>query len=92
MLKFIIKDIFNKNIKLHTEAFGKPSDPACLLIAGKMSTARFWTDEFCEYLTNQVYFVIKYDHRDVGQSSEIDWEKEAYDMSVLAKDAIEILN
>ncbi len=92
MSKFIKKDILANNLKLHTEAFGKSTNPACLLIAGKMSTARFWTYEFCEYLSNQGYFVIRYDHRDVGESSEIDWEKEPYDMSDLAKDAIAILN
>jgi pimeloyl-ACP methyl ester carboxylesterase len=71
MSKFIKKDIIANNLKLHTEAFGKSTNPACLLIAGKMSTARFWTYEFCEYLSNQGYFVIRYDHRHVGESSEI---------------------
>lgn len=71
MSKFSKKDIFVNNLKLHTEAFGKPDNPVCLLIAGKMSTARFWTYEFCEYLSNQGYFVIRYDHRHVGESSEI---------------------
>jgi len=68
MSKFKNKDIFINDLKLHTEAFGKSSDPACILIAGKMSTARFWTDEFCQYLAQQDFFVIRYDHRDVGES------------------------
>jgi pimeloyl-ACP methyl ester carboxylesterase len=93
-LEFNIKKIISdpeKSIELHTENFGNKNNPACILIAGKMSSARFWTDEFCRYLANQGYFVIRYDHRDVGESSEIDWQKDPYTMSALAKDAISIL-
>ncbi len=86
------KDIFANNLKLHTEAFGKPSDLACILIAGKMSTARFWTNTFCQYLANQGFFTIRYDHRDVGESSEIDWLRSPYDMSDLSKDVILVMD
>lgn len=92
MTGFSKKDIFVDHLKIHCETFGKSSNPACLLIAGKMSTARFWTDAFCQYLANQGFFTIRYDHRDVGESSEIDWQKEPYTMLDLAKDAILVLN
>lgn len=85
-----IKNIIAHHIQIHTESFGKSSNPACVLIAGKMSTARFWGDEFCQYLADQGFFVIRYDHRDVGESSEIDWQKAPYTMSDLAKDAISV--
>lgn len=80
------------NISLHTEVFGNSADPACILIAGKMSTAKFWTDAFCQYLASQGFYVIRYDHRDVGESSEIDWQKAPYTMSDLAKDAISVID
>ena len=92
MSGFSKKDIFVNHLKLHTEAFGKSSNPACVLIAGKMSTARFWTDAFCQYLASQGFYVIRYDHRDVGESSEIDWQKAPYTMSDLAKDAISVID
>jgi pimeloyl-ACP methyl ester carboxylesterase len=92
MTKFSKKDFFVNHLKLHTEAFGKSSNPACILIAGKMSTARFWTDAFCQYLANQGFYVIRYDHRDGGESSEIDWQKAPYTMSDLAKDAISVID
>lgn len=75
MTKFSKKDVFVNHLKIHTENFGNPPNPTCFLIAGKMSTARFWTDAFCQCLTSQGFFVIRYDHRDVGESSEIDWQK-----------------
>jgi len=91
MAEFSKKDIFVNNLKLHSEAFGKSSNPACILIAPKMSTARFWTDAFCQYLAGQGFFAIRYDHRDVGESSEIDWQKAPYTMSDLAHDAILVM-
>jgi hypothetical protein len=36
MVKFSKKDIFVNNLKLHSEVFGKLSNPACVLIAPKM--------------------------------------------------------
>ena len=35
MAKFSKKDIFVNNLKIHSESFGKTSNPACILIAGK---------------------------------------------------------
>lgn len=92
MVNFLSKKILFKGLNLHTETFGKSSDPACVLIAPKMATARFWTDTFCQYIADQGFFVIRYDHRDVGESSEIDWQKMPYTMADLAKDAISILD
>jgi len=92
MTEFFKKDIFVNNLKLHSESFGKSSNPACILIAGKMSTARFWSNAFCQYLANHGFFTIRYDHRDVGESSEIDWQKAPYTMSDLAKDAISVMD
>ena len=47
MAEFRSKEVLFNGLSLHAEAFGKSSDPACVLIAPKMSTARFWTDAFC---------------------------------------------
>ena len=92
MVEFRSKEVLFNGLSLHTEAFGKSSDLACVLIAPKMATARFWTDSFCQYIADRGFFVIRYDHRDVGESSEIDWQKTPYTMSDLAKDSISILD
>lgn len=80
------------NIDLWTETFGKPEDPAILLISGAMAPARFWTDEFCNYFANQGFFVIRFDHRDTGLSSPIDYAKNPYDIDDLGEDVIAILD
>ena len=79
-------------IELYTESFGNQSNPACLLIAGAMAPARFWIDEFCQQLADAGYFVIRYDHSDMGLSSAIDYAKNPYTLNDLAKDAIGILD
>lgn len=91
MIGFAKKDIVAGHLKLHTETFGDLSSPACLFISGAMAPARFWTDFFCEKLADNGYFVIRYDHRDIGESSFVDWQKEPYTLFDLAHDAIAIL-
>jgi len=79
-------------IKFYTESFGKYDNPAILLISGAMASARFWVDTFCQQLANAGYFVIRYDHRDMGLSSAIDYVKNPYTINDLARDAIAVLD
>ncbi len=78
-------------LTFHTEHFGDRNNPTCLLIAGAMAPARFWTDIFCDLLVNSGFFVIRYDHRDIGESCAVDWQTHPYTLSDLAHDAISIL-
>lgn len=79
-------------IELYTEHCGNKSDPAILLIAGAMAPAHEWPDEFFAQLADAHYFVIRYDHRDIGLSSPIDYIKHPYTINDLATDAIAILD
>jgi len=81
-----------QGIELYTETFGKDSDPAILLIAGAMAPGRFWTDVFCTLLADSHHFVIRYDHRDMGLSSAVDYTYHPYTLNDLAQDAIAILD
>jgi len=92
MINYCKKNIVTQDLVLHSEAFGDHSKPACILIACKQGTARFWSDSFCQNLAGQGFFVIRYDHRDVGESSAIDWQKKPYTMQDMAKDAVLILD
>lgn len=81
-----------RHLKLYTESYGNPNDPAILLIAGAMSTKNAWTGTFCAKLVANGFFVIRYDHRDIGMSSAINWEKDPYTLTDLGIDAVDILN
>ena len=73
-----------------TESFGNPKEyRPCLLIAGAMASARAWSDSFCRALAERGFFVIRYDHRDIGESSIVDWKTHTpYGLLELAEDAL----
>ena len=54
-----------------------------------MATCRFWTDAFCKFLASRGFFVIRYDHRDSGESSAVE---QPYELIDLARDAVGILD
>lgn len=88
----VIKTVHVDDLYFHTECFGDRNNPACLLIAGAMAPAHFWNNTFCEWLANSGFFVIRYDHRDIGESCSVDWQKTPYGLSDLTRDAISILD
>ena len=77
---------------LWTEAFGKKEDPAILLIQGSGAQGILWLTEFCDKLASHGYYVIRYDHRDTGQSSHIDYCIFPYLLKDLMEDAKGILD
>ncbi len=56
-------------VELCLETFGRPTDPALLLISGGASSMDWWDVEFCKRLADEGRFVIRYDHRDTGRSA-----------------------
>jgi len=78
-------------LSLWTEAFGKPTDRPMLLIMGAMNQGIFWPDEFCRGLADAGNYVIRYDHRDTGKSSTVDFQKHPYDLDALTQDAVAVL-
>jgi pimeloyl-ACP methyl ester carboxylesterase len=84
--------IKTSSVTLYSESFGNPSSPPLLLIAGSMSSCRFWTDGFCKIFANKGFFVIRYDHRDTGLSSAINFETSPYTIYDLALDALAVLD
>ncbi len=80
------------NLNLWTETYGDFSNEACLFISGAGANSSFWSERLCEQLVQNGFFVIKYDHRDFGYSSKIEFDKNPFDVMALADDAISILN
>lgn len=79
-------------MEIFTESVGNPENPAVILIMGAMNQGIFWYDSFCKELSNNGFFVIRYDHRDTGFSSVVDFQKNPYNLDNLTEDVIEILN
>ena len=80
------------NLQLYVETYGELGNETCLFISGAGANSSFWSDNLCETLVKKGFFVIKYDHRDFGYSSKINWDDNPYDFIQLANDALAILD
>lgn len=80
------------DVDLCVQTFGDAHDPALLLIHGAAASMIWWEDELCERLSRAGRFVIRYDQRDTGRSTNYPAGQPAYDMNDLAHDALGILD
>lgn len=63
------------NLSLEYETFGRPEAPAILLIMGLGAQLTLWPESFCRRLAGAGYYVIRYDNRDVGLSTQLDGDR-----------------
>jgi pimeloyl-ACP methyl ester carboxylesterase len=85
------KFVKSGNLEIWTESFGSPKNPPLILVMGVAGQGIMWTDDFCKSLA-QDFFVIRYDHRDVGLSKHINYMIQPYSLKDLADDIIFIMN
>lgn len=64
--------LLNSGIQLEYDTFGSPDDPALLLVMGLGAQMTTWETGWCELLAGHGRFVIRFDNRDVGLSTQID--------------------
>jgi pimeloyl-ACP methyl ester carboxylesterase len=68
-----MEQLIDKNITLFYDTFGNPTGRPLLLIMGIGSQMIAWPDPFCRELAEKGHWVIRFDNRDVGLSTKIDW-------------------
>ncbi|MBP7972891.1 MAG: alpha/beta hydrolase [Candidatus Nanopelagicales bacterium] len=61
-------------IEIAYQTFGEPTNPPMLLIMGLGTQMIAWPEEFCNDLADHGLFVIRFDNRDVGESTHINGE------------------
>jgi pimeloyl-ACP methyl ester carboxylesterase len=59
-------------IEIEYEATGRKSDPALLLVMGLGAQLTIWPDSLFEGLAQRGFYVIRYDNRDTGLSTDFD--------------------
>ena len=83
-------------VGLCVEVAGDPADPAILLIGGMGASMDWWEEDFCLRLASGHgqggRFVIRYDHRDTGQSVSYPAGAPGYTGADLAADAAGVLD
>jgi pimeloyl-ACP methyl ester carboxylesterase len=77
---------------LWSESVGSGRIDTILLVAGANASALMWPNEFVELLVSKGYRVIRYDHRDTGRSTFIDFDESPYAVEDLASDAVSVLD
>ncbi|MBN2398243.1 MAG: alpha/beta hydrolase [Deltaproteobacteria bacterium] len=64
--------LLDNGIRLVYDTFGNPSGAPLLLIQGLSWQMVMWDETFCGALAERGYFVIRFDNRDIGQSTHMD--------------------
>jgi pimeloyl-ACP methyl ester carboxylesterase len=57
-------------VELAYDTFGNKSDAPLLLVMGLGAQMIRWDEEFCKMLASQGFWVIRFDNRDVGNSTK----------------------
>ncbi len=92
-------------ITLCYETFGEKSDPPMLLIMGLATQMIAWPEAFCRDLASRGFFVVRFDNRDIGRSTHLDFPApgprqllrgrfgpEQYDLGDMATDAHNLMS
>jgi pimeloyl-ACP methyl ester carboxylesterase len=84
----------SNGIEIYYETFGKPTNPAVLLIMGLDAQCVMWSMDFILPLVEADYYVIRFDNRDLGLSTWItDWKhRRPYTLEDMACDAVGLLD
>lgn len=79
-------------LELWTESFGNPADPTVVLVQAVSGPGVLWPDELCQGLVEGGRHVIRFDHRDTGRSSTVDFTTNPYSLSDVAADVVGVLD
>jgi len=82
----------NGPVHLSTQSFGDPQDSAVILVMGATASMLWWPDSMCHALANSGRFVVRFDHRDTGESTTGAPGHADYDVEDLADDVIAVLD
>ncbi len=64
--------------EIWSESFGNPSDPFVLMVMAASRQGIYWNTSFCEALARQGFYVVRFDHRDTGLSTHINFNANPY--------------
>jgi pimeloyl-ACP methyl ester carboxylesterase len=79
-------------LRLWTDRAGNPDHPAVLLIAGSAAQGITSPDPLVARLVDRGVQVIRFDHRDTGRSSIVDFDTHPYAIADLAADCLAVLD
>ncbi|MEU4238596.1 alpha/beta hydrolase [Actinoplanes sp. NPDC026619] len=79
-------------LTLWTEQSGNPAHPAVLLIMGQAAQAVHCPDALVDRLVERGFQTIRFDHRDTGLSSTVNFDQHPYVIADMSRDCLAILD
>jgi pimeloyl-ACP methyl ester carboxylesterase len=79
-------------LRIWTEAVGDPALPAVLMVMGSAAQGISCPDALVERLLERGVQVIRFDHRDTGRSSVVDFDAHPYTIGDMARDCLAVLD
>ena len=87
-----VESVQVNGVELCVECIGDPADPPVLLIMGSSASMDWWEDEFCRRVVAGRRFVVRYDHRDTGQSVSYEPGAPGYTLDDLIADPAALID
>jgi pimeloyl-ACP methyl ester carboxylesterase len=84
--------IDGNGVTLATECFGRPGDSALVLVMGATASMLGWPGAFCSALAGSGLFVVRFDHRDTGESSTVPPGAATYSVEDMATDVLAVMD
>ena len=79
-------------VRLRTESFGNEAGEPFLLIMGAGAPGVYWTMSFIQPFVDAGCFVVRYDNRDTGKSTCVDYQQHPYTLDNMARDAVAVMD
>jgi len=79
-------------ITIRTESFGDKEGVPLILIMGATAPGIYWPERFIDKFLDQGRFVVRYDNRDTGKTTCVDFNEHPYNLEDMASDAIAVMN
>lgn len=87
-----MRRIDGAGVTLATESFGRPEDPALVLVMGATASMLGWPEALCRALAGQGVFVVRFDHRDTGESTTVPPGEASYSVEDMAGDVLAVMD
>ncbi len=79
-------------VVIRTELFGDSQGVPLLLIMGATAPGVYWPERFIEKLVDRGCFVVRYDNRDTGKTTCVDYTDHPYTLDDMARDAVAVMD
>ena len=79
-------------IEIWWEDFGDRARETVLLVMGATAQATAWPPAFYEPIVEAGYHVVRFDNRDIGLSTWVDFASQPYTVADMAADAVGLLD